>query len=94
MKHNRLSLSLNLNQKIRITNALGIVIFIVFSIFIYVSPHFEMTESGFIMFLLMAFSFVFLSLSSQNWVLNSVKNNIKNDITGVKNSKKRTDCPK
>ncbi len=86
MKHNRLSLSLNLNQKIRITNALGIVIFIVFSIFIYVSPHFEMTESGFIMFLLMAFSFVFLSLSSQNWVLNSVKNNIKNDITGVKNS--------
>lgn len=84
MKTNRLNL--NLNQKIRLKNAFEILLFILISAFLYVSPHFKMSETGFILFIVMIIIFVALSISSESWVLNSLKVNIKNDITGVKNS--------
>jgi len=84
MKNNKINL--NLNQKIRLKNASELLIFVIFFIFLYVSPHFNMSETGFSIFLLMFFAFIGLSFFSESWVLNSLKTNIKNDITGVKNS--------
>lgn len=82
MKNSRL----NLNQKIRIKNAAEIGIFIIFFIFLYASPHFHMTDTGFGVFLFMLFIFITASVLSENWVLNSLKINIKSDINGVKDS--------
>ncbi len=84
MKNNKINL--NLNQKIRLKNATELSIFVVFFIVLYISPHFNMSETGFIIFILMFFAFIGLSFVSESWVLNSLKTNIKDDITGVKNS--------
>lgn len=84
MKNNKINL--NLNQKIRLKNAIELMIFVIFFITLYVSPHFNMSDTGFIIFILMFFAFIGLSFASEGWVLNSLKTNIKNDITGVKNS--------
>ena len=84
MKNSRINL--NLNQKIRLKNALELIIFVVFFLVLYISPHFNMSETGFIIFLLMFFAFIGLSFVSESWVLTSLKTNIKSDITGVKDS--------
>mgnify|MGYP003290087211 CR=1 FL=1 len=85
MKNNKMNL--NLDQKIRIKNVLQICLFVMFYIFMYVSPHFKIvSDAGAALFILMIFIFLTCSVLSENWILNSLKHNIKNDITGVKDS--------
>ena len=85
MKNNKLNL--NLDQKIRLKNALQICLFVVFYIFMYASPHFTISSNvGIAFFVLMLFVFISSSIFAENWILNSLKINIKNDITGVKDS--------
>ena len=85
MKNNKFNL--NLDQKIRLKNALQIFLFVVFFIFIYVSPHFTISaNTGTMFFVLMLFIYITTALLSENWVLDSLKINIKNDISGVKDS--------
>ena len=85
MKNNKLNL--NLDQKIRLKNALQICLFVVFYIFMYASPHFTISSNvGIAFFILMLFVFISSSIFAENWILNSLKINIKNDITGVKDS--------
>ncbi len=84
MKNNRLNLSLN--QKIRVKNAVELFVFILFFLFLYFSPHFNMTKIGFFIFTGMAVVFVALSATSEGWVLNSLRTNIKHDINNVKDS--------
>ncbi len=85
MKNNKLNL--NLDQKIRLKNALQICLFVAFYIFMYASPHFTISSNiGIAFFVLMLFVFISSSIIAENWILNSLKINIKNDITGVKES--------
>lgn len=83
MKNNKL----NLNQKIRLKNAMQICIFVIFYIYMYTSPHFIISSKiGLIFFALMLFVFISISILFENWILSSLKINIKNDITGVKDA--------
>lgn len=86
MKNTRLNL--NLDQKIRLKTMFEIVLFVAIFIFLYISPHFKMTDMGFVIYILLVFLYIGLSVFSEGWVLNSLKVNIKNDITGVKESLK------
>ena len=80
-------LNLNLNQKIRLKNAMQICLFVIFYIYMYTSPHFIIsTKIGIIFFALMLFIFISTSILFENWILSSLKINIKNDITGVKDA--------
>ena len=79
--------NLNLDQKIRLKNAIQIILFVCFYTFMYASPHFTISSNvGIAIFVLMLFGFITISIFSENWILNSLKVNIKNDITGVKDS--------
>lgn len=79
--------NLNLDQKIRLKNAIQIILFVCFYTFMYASPHFTISSNvGIAIFALMLFGFITISIFSENWILNSLKVNIKNDITGVKDS--------
>ena len=79
--------NLNLDQKIRLKNAIQIILFVCFYTFMYASPHFTISSNvGIAIFVLMLFGFITISIFSENWILNSLKINIKNDITGVKDS--------
>lgn len=85
MKNNKFNL--NLDQKIRFKNAVQISLFVIFYTYMYASPHFSInSDVGIALFILMLFIFVSGSIFSENWILGSLKNNIKNDITGVKDS--------
>ena len=85
MKNSKLNL--NLDQKIRLKNAVQICLFVIFYAFMYASPHYTISSDiGIALFILMLFVFVSISIFAENWILSSLKNNIKNDITGVKDS--------
>ena len=80
MRNNKFSL--NLNQKIRVKNAIEIALFCIIFIILYFSPHFEISGTGLGLFVLFIVLFIGLSVYSEIWVLNSLRNNIQNDITG------------
>ena len=84
MKNNKFGL--NLNQKIRLKNAFEIILFCLIFMILYVSPHFVMSETGLVLFIIFALLYVSISVYSENWILNSLKNNIQTDITYVEDS--------
>ena len=84
MKDNRLNL--NLNHKIRLKNITEMIVFVLFFAFIYASQHFKLTNTGFVLFLVMLASFIVFTIITERWILNSLEVNIKNDITDVKDS--------
>ena len=83
---NNNKMNFNLNQKIKIKTVLEIIVFILFFLFLYVSPYFKFSESGVLIFALIAIIYVGVSIFFENWLLSSLKGDIKGDINNVKST--------